>query len=112
MSDEKSYSLFSIHTSSLKKTVFYVIVYDIPDDKRRKRISDLLEGYGSRVQYSVFECVLNKQQYKQLCSRLQKIIKLDEDNIRVYPITRHTLEQVETWGVGNQLTKPPSSIII
>ena len=32
----------------------YVISYDIPDDKRRKKIADLLEGYGQRVQYSVF----------------------------------------------------------
>ena len=92
--------------------LFYVIVYDIPCDKRRKKIADLLEGYGSRVQYSVFESVLTKQQYKQLCSRLQKLIKSDEDNIRIYPITRHTLEQVKTWGVGTSLTSPPSSIII
>lgn len=44
--------------------LFYVICYDIPDDKRRKKISDLLEVYGSRVQYSVFECVLNSKQYQ------------------------------------------------
>lgn len=92
--------------------LFYVVVYDITDDKRRKKIADLLEGYGSRVQYSVFECVLNKRQYKQLCSRLQKTIKLDEDSIRIYPITRHTLEQVQTWGVGNKLTPPPGSTIV
>ncbi|MFO5492219.1 MAG: CRISPR-associated endonuclease Cas2, partial [Cuspidothrix sp.] len=24
----------------------YVIAYDIPDDKRRKKIADVLEGYG------------------------------------------------------------------
>ncbi|MFN7384131.1 MAG: CRISPR-associated endonuclease Cas2, partial [Dolichospermum sp.] len=27
----------------------YVISYDIPDDKRRQKIADLLEGYGQRV---------------------------------------------------------------
>ena len=26
--------------------LFYVIVYDISCDKRRKKVSDLLEGYG------------------------------------------------------------------
>jgi CRISPR-associated protein Cas2 len=41
----------------------YVISYDIPDDKRRKKIADLLEGYGQRVQYSVFECQLNREKY-------------------------------------------------
>ena len=33
---------------------FYVIAYDIPNDRRRQKIADLLEGYGKRVQYSVF----------------------------------------------------------
>jgi CRISPR-associated protein Cas2 len=92
--------------------LFYIIVYDITCDKRRKKIADLLEGYGKRVQYSVFECVLNKEQYEQLSLRLKKKIKLDEDSIRIYPITRHTLGQVETWGVGNGLTQPPSSTIV
>ncbi|MBW4532571.1 MAG: CRISPR-associated endonuclease Cas2 [Pleurocapsa minor HA4230-MV1] len=92
--------------------LFYVIVYDISCDKRRKKVADLLEGYGARVQYSVFECVLDRAQYRQLGDRLKKRIKLDEDSIRIYPITRNTLQQVETWGVGNNLTQPPSSTII
>ncbi|MBD2045501.1 CRISPR-associated endonuclease Cas2 [Coleofasciculus sp. FACHB-64] len=32
--------------------LFYVVTYDIPCDKRRRKISNLLEGYGRRVQYS------------------------------------------------------------
>ncbi|QOV21124.1 CRISPR-associated endonuclease Cas2 [Anabaenopsis elenkinii] len=90
----------------------YVIAYDIPEDKRRKKVADLLEGYGQRVQYSVFECQLNTQKYQDLQRRLRKIIKLEEDNIRFYPLSRHTLFQVETWGVGIPVIKPPSSVII
>jgi CRISPR-associated protein Cas2 len=123
MNAELNNSSFSIHHSSLKqdstlilhnfkKALFYLIVYDITCNKRRKKVSDLLEGYGARVQYSVFECVLNLNQYQQLCNRLKKRIKLDEDSIRIYPITRHTLQQVQTWGVGNDLTQAPSSMII
>lgn len=47
----------------------YVVAYDIPCDKRRKKISDLLEGYGQRVQYSVFECRLSSDKYKELLMR-------------------------------------------
>jgi CRISPR-associated protein Cas2 len=90
----------------------YVIAYDIPEDKRRKKVADLLEGYGQRVQYSVFECQLNTQKYQNLQRRLRKIIKLEEDNIRFYPLSRHTLSPVETWGVGIPVIKPPSSVII
>ncbi|MFM6477655.1 MAG: CRISPR-associated endonuclease Cas2, partial [Dolichospermum sp.] len=78
----------------------YVISYDVPDDKRRKKIADLLEGYGQRVQYSVFECQLNTEKYNDLRRRLRKIVKLEKDNLRFYPLSKHTLSQVEAWGVG------------
>jgi CRISPR-associated protein Cas2 len=92
--------------------LFYVICYDIPDDKRRNKISDLLEGYGSRVQYSVFECVLKLKKYQQLQARLRKLFKPDEDNLRFYPLSSHTLAQVEAWGVGSDITQPASSVIV
>ena len=90
----------------------YVVTYDIPCDKRRKKVSDLLEGYGKRVQYSVFECLLEQGKYKELCQRLKKRVKLAEDSIRFYPLSRHTLGQVETWGVGPPVTELPGSVII
>ena len=90
----------------------YVVAYDIPCDKRRKKVSDLLEGYGKRVQYSVFECLLEQGKYKELCQRLKKRVKLAEDSIRFYPLSRHTLGQVETWGVGPPVTELPGSVII
>lgn len=91
--------------------LFYIIVYDIPDDKRRKKVSDLLEGYGKRVQYSVFECILTQAKYDELRQRLRKRIKPTEDSVRFYPISKHTLTQVETWG-GLPLTKIPGSVVI
>ena len=35
-----------------------VVAYDIAYNKRRNKIAKCLEGYGIRVNYSVFECVL------------------------------------------------------
>jgi CRISPR-associated protein Cas2 len=90
----------------------YVIAYDIPCNKRRKKVADLLEGYGQRVQYSVFECQLTKEKYDDLRRRLRKSLKLEEDNVRFYPLSRHTLSQVEAWGVGIPVIEPPNSIII
>lgn len=91
--------------------LFYVVTYDICDDKRRKKVADLLEGYGQRVQYSVFECYLNSQQYQELRKRLRKRVNLSEDSIRFYPLSRHTHRQVETWG-NMPLTEIPRSTII
>jgi CRISPR-associated protein Cas2 len=36
----------------------YVIAYDVSDDKIRLAIAEVLEGFGTRVQKSVFECEL------------------------------------------------------
>lgn len=89
----------------------YIVTYDIPCDKRRKKIADVLEGYGQRVQLSVFECFLSQQKYRQLKRHLEKFVKLEEDSVRFYPLSGHTLSQVEIWG-GVPLTQPPDSTII
>lgn len=91
--------------------LLYVVAYDIPCDKRRQRVSDLLEGYGRRVQYSVFECLLSTAKYDELRQRLRKRVNLDEDSVRFYPLSGHTLSQVEVWG-GVPLTQAPGSIIV
>lgn len=91
--------------------LFYVIVYDIPCDKRRKKVADLLAGYGQRVQFSVFECVLYARQYDELRQRLRKRVNFSEDSVRFYPLSGHTLSQVETWGEP-PLTQFPSSVIV
>lgn len=90
---------------------FYVVAYDITDDKRRKKVADLLEGYGKRVQYSVFECVLNQVKYDELRSKLKKKVNLSEDSVRFYPLSRQNLSYVETWG-GQPITTLPGSIVV
>lgn len=92
--------------------LFYIVTYDIPCHKRRKKVSDLLEGYGCRVQKSVFEAVLTPEKYQELKKRLSKRIQLAEDSIRFYPLSQHTLPQVETWGVGPAIRTFPGSVIV
>lgn len=91
--------------------LLYLVTYDIPCNKRRKKVSDLLEGYGARVQYSVFECVLEPKKFDELLERLQKRINLEQDNVRCYPISSHTLGQVVILG-SVPLYEPPSSYIV
>lgn len=91
--------------------LLYVVTYDIPCDKRRTKVANLLEGYGQRVQYSVFECVLTSTKYEELSKRLCKRIKLSEDNVRFYPLSRHTLDQIKVLGGAPITTFPGSKII-
>lgn len=72
--------------------MFYLICYDIVSNRRRDRVSRLLEGYGLRIQKSVFECVLTPDQYDLLQRRLQtkRYLNDQEDQIRFYPMSpRH-----------------------
>lgn len=62
----------------------FIITYDIQNDKRRKKISDELEAYGIRVNYSVFECELNKTKLKKLKLKLEEIVNKKEDSLRFY----------------------------
>lgn len=36
----------------------YLICYDICDDKRLRKVFQVMRGFGDHLQYSVFECQL------------------------------------------------------
>ncbi len=78
--------------------MFWVICYDIVDNKRRRRVMRTLEGYGRRVQFSVFECELNADRVDQLEQRLRRLIHEKEDNIRFYPLAEPQVKSIRTLG--------------
>ncbi len=88
-----------------------VIVYDIPDDKRRTKLSKFLEGYGRRVQLSVFECFLSLEEMQELYHKVKKLVKPVEDNVRFYWISQEAVSRVLTIG-GESPAKPPKYYVI
>lgn len=81
--------------------MFYVISYDISVDKRRTKVAKILEGFGQRVQYSVFECDLSESQYRQLQRRLERIIRPDEgDSVRTYRLCANCVHSIVIVGRG------------
>lgn len=89
----------------------YLVSYDIPDDRRRTKVAALLEGYGQRVQFSVFEVWLNDRQRRELLAQLEKQIKPNEDSVRLYFLCASCRQRVQTLGQGNP-PQPPKAIII
>lgn len=77
---------------------FYVVTYDVPDDKRRTQIAKVLEGYGSRVNYSVFECVLTERQYAALRRKLDRRSKPEEDQLRYYALCADCSRRIDVVG--------------
>jgi CRISPR-associated endonuclease Cas2 len=63
--------------------MYLVVSYDIHDDKRRNRIHKVLKNFGERIQFSVFECDLTKEQLLRMQHALKRIIKEeDQDSVR------------------------------
>ena len=62
----------------------YLITYDIENDKRRKKISDELEAFGYRVNYSVFECELNQTKLRKLKEKIEELVDVKYDSVRFY----------------------------
>jgi CRISPR-associated protein Cas2 len=90
--------------------VLVLIVYDVPDDRRRLKLANFLEGYGRRVQKSVFECFLDQDEMKQLHQKVRRRVKPAEDNVRFYWITTHCVEQTLT--IGSEPPQPPPKMYI
>lgn len=65
----------------------YVISYDISEDKRRNKVAKLLEGYGRRVQYSVFECHINEKKLKVLYAALMDLTcDMKDGSVYIYTV--------------------------
>lgn len=78
----------------------YLVCYDIEDDKIRTRVAKILEGWGYRVQYSVFECDIDTSQMDALASRLEKALGEPENgSIRIYRICASCLDK--SYGLGD-----------
>lgn len=79
-----------------------LITYDVntttKEGKRRLRtVAKICEGYGQRVQNSVFEVVLTETQLVVLRGQLMSVVS-GLDSIRLYRMEGLTLDRVETLG--------------
>jgi len=79
----------------------WVIAYDIEDDSIRRRIHDLLRNQGERVQYSVFECWLDRAEMRLLRRALAAEIEAG-DHIRWYPLCSWCSARIQWQGKGRR----------
>jgi CRISPR-associated protein Cas2 len=75
-------------------------VYDIADPKRLTKVAKTLEGWGSRVQYSVFELKITPPQLKTLHEQINKIIDSQTDSVRYYIICESDWQKRGKLGVS------------
>lgn len=61
--------------------VSYLVCYDISDDKRLRRVFQIMRGFGDHLQYSVFECQLTAMDLARCRAMLAGVIDGDEDQV-------------------------------
>lgn len=90
-----------------------LIAYDVPDDRRRTKLAHLLDDFGDRVQYSVFEIETDEQGLRILRERIMGVIKPEEDKVRLYPLCASCLAKIEDLGkVERKAFDRPELIIV
>ena len=63
----------------MSKKNWYLVAYDIREQKRLQKVAKLMEGYGTRVQYSIFRCRLSERNLERLRWEItQKVTKEDD----------------------------------
>ncbi|WP_187997014.1 CRISPR-associated endonuclease Cas2 [Flaviflexus equikiangi] len=92
----------------------YLVAYDVPDDKRRTRLSKLLSSYGERMQFSVFLIDLTRASLMLLTDQLEELMDRDDDAILICDLgTSREANQHSIRYLGRQAKLPqPQSFIV
>jgi CRISPR-associated protein Cas2 len=80
--------------------------------RRLRRVAKACEGYGVRVQNSVFECDLDPAQWAELQHKLLEIINEDEDSLRFYFLGSNWRRKVEHHGTKTALDLFQDTLVV
>jgi len=83
--------------------MYVLVTYDVstksPAGKKRLRqIAKICEGFGQRVQNSVFELLVDPGQWAECKSQLEKTFNPAEDSLRYYHLGSNWKRRVEHVG--------------
>lgn len=88
--------------------MFVLVTYDVNTEnaagkKRLRKVAKECEKYGTRVQCSVFECLLDPAQNKLLQTALRDIIDEEKDSLRFYYLGNKYKTKIEHFGRNQSL---------
>lgn len=64
----------------------YLVSYDISEPGRLRQVFKVLQGYGTHLQYSVFQCDLSKLQKFEMLADLQEEMHHEEDRVMLVDV--------------------------
>lgn len=89
---------------------YYIILYDISNNKRRTALFKVLESYGAAYQFSVFEARLDKLQFVKLRHAIKIIINKKQDRVAVVRVCENCRGKAEL--LGTQKTSICQHVIV
>ena len=83
--------------------MFVLITYDVSTidkigQRRLRRVAKACQNYGQRVQYSVFECIVDPVKWEVLRQKLIDEIDPERDSLRFYFLGSNWKHRVEHVG--------------
>jgi CRISPR-associated protein Cas2 len=96
--------------------MFVIVSYDVVtnDDtgqKRLRRVARACQDFGQRVQYSVFECIVDPAQWAKLKDRLISEIDPKKDSLRFYYLGSNWRRRVEHVGAKESVDQEGPLIV-
>lgn len=88
-----------------------VAVTDVGGQTRLRRVAKACQNYGQRVQFSVFECIVEPAQWVTLKQRLIDEIKPKVDSLRFYYLGSNWQRRVEHIGAKKSIDQEGSLIV-
>jgi len=82
----------------------YIISYDITSNRSRKKISDILENYGTRIQFSVFYCQMPVKHLALLKKELSPFVKGKTDSVMFFRMCESCYPFKESLGYELKIT--------
>ena len=79
--------------------------------RRLRKVSKTCQDYGQRVQYSVFECIVNPAQWTVLRQRLIDAIDPEKDSLRFYLLGANWRRRVEHVGAKESIDQEGPLIV-
>ncbi len=91
---------------------FIVVTYDIPNDRRRTKLHNVLKNFGTPVQYSVFECLVDAKELAQMRRAVERVIKPRLDSVRYYTLCRACQARIETTAASREVAREEDGWVV
>ena len=89
----------------------WVACYDISNDRRLRRVAKAMEGFGQRVQKSVFECWLNDEEFSRMRQAVEREMDRKADSLRLYALCEKCRELAGQRG-GSKIDEPRDYYVV